>query len=72
VNSSRISSTNISNLDLHCLYSKPTPISHEKKKDLLQLCKKNVIKKNVMQVCRLKKIKAPEPGVFDLEEDENY
>jgi len=40
---SKIASTNGNNLELKCLYLKPLPISHEKKKDLLKLCEKNVI-----------------------------
>lgn len=40
---SKIKSTNKSNLELNCLYSKPLPISQEKKNDLLKLCVKNVI-----------------------------
>jgi len=69
----RIASTNFSNLELNCLYSKPMPISHEKKKDLLKLCNKSVIPdkfhnffKNLPSI-PLKKDKAPEPGESDSE-----
>lgn len=74
---SLIASTNKSNLELNCLYSKPLPISHEKKKDLLKLCEKNVIPdvfhnfyKNLPSI-PLKKDKAPELGESDSEVDED-
>ncbi len=74
---SRIASTNIINLELKCLYSKPIPIIHEKKKDLLNLCKKGVIPDNFhnffksLPIIPFKRYKAPEPGEYDLEEYED-
>ncbi|CAI6352553.1 unnamed protein product [Macrosiphum euphorbiae] len=65
-------------VELKCLYSKPFPISHEKKKDLLKLCEKNVIPDIMFHTfykslpsIPLKKDKAPEPGESDSELDED-
>lgn len=73
----KLKSTNTSNLDLNCLYSKPLPISQEKKKDLLKLCVKNVIPDAFHNFYKslpsipLKKDIAPELEESDLEVDED-